>query len=119
MTAHTHRNCQRNLGVPFVCVHANVAEYARVNGMSEEEEPEGTCVTGSLEEQRLAHHASKIAVAHHADDQAETVLYNLFRGSGLKGIGRMKPVRDTIIRSFAFRHKKRFLHIWKKRDIIL
>ena len=26
-----------NLGVPFVCVHANVAEYARVNGVSEEE----------------------------------------------------------------------------------
>ena len=26
-----------NLGVPFVCVHANVAEYARVNGVSAEE----------------------------------------------------------------------------------
>ena len=26
-----------NLGVPVVCVHANVAEYARVNGVSEEE----------------------------------------------------------------------------------
>ena len=105
-----------NLGVPFVCVHANVAEYARVNGMSEEEAGRHLRYR-ILEEQRLAHHASKIAVAHHADDQAETVLYNLFRGSGLKGIGGMKPVRDTIIRPLLSVTRKEILAYLEEKEI--
>lgn len=42
--------------------------------------------------------AGKIAVAHHKNDQAETILYHLFRGSGLKGLGGISPVRENIIR---------------------
>jgi tRNA(Ile)-lysidine synthase len=42
--------------------------------------------------------ANKIALGHTLDDQAETVLINLLRGSGLKGIGGMNPVRLPYIR---------------------
>lgn len=39
---------------------------------------------------------SKIALAHHKSDQAETILLHLFRGSGVAGIKGMEPIRDEV-----------------------
>lgn len=41
---------------------------------------------------------AKLATAHTLSDRAETMLFNIVRGSGLKGAGGIPPVRDNIIR---------------------
>ncbi len=45
-------------------------------------------------------HSAKIATAHNMNDVAETVIFNLARGAGIKGAGGIPPVRENIIRPF-------------------
>lgn len=59
-----------------------------------------------LEQVRKEHKFDKIATAHHASDQAETVLFNFIRGSGWRGLGGMLPERDTIIRPLLFANRR-------------
>ena len=46
-----------------------------------------------FEEQATSRQILRIAVAHHLDDQAETVLLKLFTGTGIEGLSGMAPVR--------------------------
>lgn len=104
------------LGVPFICVGADVGKYARAHGLSLEEA--GRLVRyRALEEERKRLSAQKIAVAHHGDDQVETVLYNLFRGSGLTGLCGMRPVRDAIIRPLLCVEKREILAYLEEKGI--
>ncbi|MBQ2025052.1 MAG: tRNA lysidine(34) synthetase TilS [Paludibacteraceae bacterium] len=53
-----------------------------------------------FEEQRQATGAQAIAVAHHQDDNIETSLLHLIRGTGIQGLTGMKPQNGYIIRPF-------------------
>lgn len=50
-----------------------------------------------------------VAVAHHRDDQAETLLLNLIRGTGLRGLAGMQPKHNGIIRPLLCLSRKEIL----------
>jgi len=50
-----------------------------------------------------------IATAHHREDQAETILMNLFRGTGPDGMCGMQPIAGNIIRPLLFASKEEIL----------
>lgn len=60
---------------------------------------------------------SKIATAHNADDNLETVLFNLARGCGIRGIGGIQPVRGRIIRPLIGCSKEEILEYCEKNKI--
>lgn len=85
------------LHVEFICRRVEVRAFAKKEGFSEEEA--GRILRYRvLEEEAVNFGYSRIAVAHHKDDNAETVLFHLFRGSGLKGLGGIPAARGRIIR---------------------
>ena len=59
----------------------------------------------------------KIATAHTADDNAETVLMHMVRGTGLKGLGGITPVRGKLIRPMLTVTRQEVLHFLKEYSI--
>lgn len=51
----------------------------------------------------------RVAVAHHADDNAETLLLNLLRGSGLTGLKAMLPDTGRVLRPFLSLRRSRIM----------
>lgn len=51
---------------------------------------------GFFEELMVKLNANKVALAHNANDQAETILMRIMRGTGIEGIVGIRPVRDKI-----------------------
>ena len=59
---------------------------------------------------------TKIAVAHHRNDQAETILFHLCRGSGLAGLRGMQPSQGKIIRPLLFLNRLEIESFLKERN---
>lgn len=87
------RDLCRQMGIPLAIRHFDVA--ARMAGTCES-------VEMACRELRYGWWRSSgvgtLAVAHHADDNAETLLLNLMRGTGLRGLKGMLPRNGHIIR---------------------
>jgi len=59
----------------------------------------------------------KIATAHTADDNAETVLMHMVRGTGLKGLGAIAPVRERVIRPMLLATRQQVLSFLKEYNL--
>ena len=55
-----------------------------------------------FEELAKEHEYTKIATAHHINDNVETFLFNFLRSAGIKGLKSILPLRDRIIRPLLF-----------------
>ena len=94
----TRELCKR-YNIPYYCFYENVKERA-IREKRSVEEAGRLCRYERMEQVRKETKSGYIAVAHHANDQAETVLFHLIRGSGVEGLKGMLPKRAHIIRPF-------------------
>lgn len=97
MDAEFVRELCANLQVPCQIEYADVPRLARAEKLTMEEAGRKVRYACFQREQRRTH-ADKVAVAHHQDDCAETMLFNLVRGSGIKGLCGIAPVQGDIVR---------------------
>ncbi len=84
----------RRLKIELIKKSFDVMEYAQKNKLSTELAARNI----RYEFFRENSYGKKIATAHTANDNAETVILNLTRGTGIKGISGIPPVRNNIIR---------------------
>ncbi|MCI1268939.1 MAG: tRNA lysidine(34) synthetase TilS [Ruminococcus sp.] len=84
----------KKMNIPFIAVSCNVKNYADEKHLSVEE------AARILRYKAFADNSDNgfIATAHNANDNLETVIHNLTRGSAIKGLCGIPPVRDNIIR---------------------
>jgi tRNA(Ile)-lysidine synthase len=87
----------REMGAEFLAGGENVGEWARQHRRNLEDA--GRQLRYEFFQRCVAEgRATRVAVAHTADDQAETVLAHLLRGTGLSGLAGIHPVREHVVR---------------------
>lgn len=87
----------QTLAVPFYKIDFNTHLYAKEKHISIEMAARELRYNW-FEEMRIRLNARAIAVAHHRDDNVETLLMNLTRGTGIKGLRGIRPKNGYIVR---------------------
>ena len=99
----------RELGVPLSVLRADVPALAAERGKTLEECARDVRYAYFDE---LTDGAGLIATAHSATDNLETVLFRMLRGTGLKGLCGIPPVRDGRILRPLIRDKAEDIRLW-------
>lgn len=102
--------------VPLYVGAGDVRDYANKHGMGIEEA--ARTMRYAFLEQTLAEVGGNVlATAHHADDLAETMLMNLVRGAGTKGMSGIPPKRGNIVRPILLVTRKEIDEYVKLHDL--
>ena len=91
------RNLCSGLGLELHVLNYDTLGYARDKGISIEMAARELRYA-DFENIRVETGSAAIAIAHHQDDSVETVLMNLVRGTGIRGLTGIRPVNGKIIR---------------------
>ena len=84
------------MGITFFIKSINVPEYCEKNGVSIEEGARKLRYEMFYEIKNNTR-ANKIAIGHNLNDQAETILMRMMRGTGLQGLKGIEYIRDGVI----------------------
>ncbi|MEI6433998.1 MAG: tRNA lysidine(34) synthetase TilS, partial [Bacteroidota bacterium] len=109
-------NLSGNFGVDFYSEKFNTKEYAGKNGISIQMAARELRYKW-FEEIRSKHGYHYIATAHHLDDQAETFLINLIRGTGIAGFHGIPVKNEKVIRPMMFARRNEIALYAKKHSI--
>lgn len=91
------KDLAREFGIDFYTGRGDVPAYSKETGMGVEEAARELRYR-FLYETAASIGANKIALGHNADDRAESVLINIIRGTGIDGLGSIRPIRDNLVR---------------------
>lgn len=103
--------CQRlcdRLGVPLFCGQGDTPAFAQQQGLGSEEAAR-LLRRAFLEQTAADWGANRIATGHHLEDSAETLLLNLIRGSGDRGLQGIPPKSENRIRPLILMSKQDIL----------
>ena len=87
----------KSIDIPYTSINFDTKQYAADRKISIEMAARELRYSW-FETIRKHHQANYIAVAHHKDDSVETVLLNLIRGTGIKGLTGISPKNGHVIR---------------------
>ena len=82
----------KGLGIEFYSIYKDVRKFASENKLSEEEAGRNIRYQ-TFFKACMKYKCNKIAIAHNRNDNAETMLFNLFRGAGINGLTGIDPKR--------------------------
>lgn len=110
------------LECPFESRSVDVRDYAHVNKLSVETAARQLRLK-SLEEIAGNHKTAVVATAHHMNDNAETMLHRMARGTGFRGLGGIKPKNTfsnglTIIRPMLCLERKQIVAFLESEKIV-
>ena len=104
------RNFASDHNLPFYSTRFYTKAYAKKNGLSVQMAARELRYAW-FEEIRKKYGYDSIAIAHNLNDNIETLLINLTRGTGINGMTGMKPASDRIIRPLLFAERKGYYYL--------
>lgn len=108
------RNLCGQMGIPLHVAQFQTADYAKEQGLSIEMAARELRY-GFFQEIMVSQGYTKTAIAHHSDDNIETLFINLLRGTGIKGLCGIQPQNGKTVRPLLCCNRQEIMEFLKER----